>query len=446
MLNIKQPDKRIGIRNKSLADREIIAKLKSLGKLDTQFEDEDILLSLIDHENKDIRYYSINNLAKIQNIKLLEIYILALKKEETSRNRREIASAIGRMRSEKAIPTLKKLLKDNDPNVVLQSIRGLLVFKDRKPILNLLKELEHHPNELVKKVIGVEFPKKAKNLKNHSKVDERLKNCVVNGDTLQVMKKIKNDSLHLTFTSPPYYNARDYSIYDSYESYLKFLTKVFKEVYRITKEGRFFVLNTSPIIIPRVGRKYSSKRYPIPYDIHHHLIKMGWEFIDDIIWVKPEPSAKNRVSGFNQHREPLAYKPNCVSESIMVYRKQSDKLIDWNLKQYPEETIDESKVGDGFETSNVWHIDPTFDKTHSAVFPKELCDRVIKYYSLKGDLVFDPFAGSGSVGLSALENDRHFLLTELDKKYFKLMKEKLGDDLFRESVSFLKEDQFKKLR
>ena len=130
----------------------------------------------------------------------------------------------------------------------------------------------------------------------------------------------------------------------------------------------------------------------------------------------------------------------------MVYRKQSDKLIDWNLKQYSEETIDESKVADGFETSNVWHIDPTFNKTHSAVFPKELCDRVIKYYSLKGDLVFDPFAGSGSVGLAARENDRNFLLTELDKKYFKLMKEKLGNDLFRESVSFLKEDQFKKLR
>ena len=154
---------------------------------------------------------------------------------------------------------------------------------------------------MVKKVIGVEFPEKTKYLKDHSDVDESLKNHVINGDTLKIMKKIKKNSIHLTFTSPPYYNARDYSIYDSYESYLKFLTKVFKEVYRITKEGRFFVLNTSPIIIPRVGRKYSSKRYPIPYDIHHHLVKMGWEFIDDIIWVKPEPSAKNRVSGFNQH-------------------------------------------------------------------------------------------------------------------------------------------------
>ena len=126
----------------------------------------------------------------------------------------------------------------------------------------------------------------------------------------------------------------------------------------------------------------------------------------------------------------------------MVYRKQSDKLIDWNLKQYSDEIIEESKVEDGFETSNVWHIDPTFDKTHSAVFPKELCDRVIKYYSLKGDLVFDPFAGSGSVGLSALDNDRYFLLTELDKTYFNLMKKKLGNDLFSENVTFVKEDQF----
>ena len=442
----KKPDKRTGIRNKSLSDKEIISKLKSLGKLDTQFEDEDILISLIRYGNKEIRYYAIINLAKIKNVKLLEIYVSALKSEETSRNRREIASAIGRMRSETAIPVLKRLLKDRDPNVVLQAIRGLLVFKDRKSVLNLLKELANHPNELVKKVIEVEFPKKAKDLRNHSKVDARLINCVVNADTLEVMKEIKNESIHLTFTSPPYYNARDYSIYDSYDSYLKFLTKVFKQVYRITKEGRFFVLNTSPIIIPRVGRKYSSKRYPIPYDIHHYLIKMGWELIDDIICVKPEPSAKNRVAGFNQHRKPLAYKPNCISESVMVYRKQSDKLIDWNLKQYSEETIHDSKVEDGFETSNVWYIDPTFNKTHSAVFPKSLCDRVIKYYSLKGDLVFDPFAGSGSVAVSALQNDRHFLLTECDERYFKLMKEKLGNDLFSESISFLKENEFKKLR
>lgn len=60
---------------------------------------------------------------------------------------------------------------------------------------------------------------------------------------------------------------------------------------------------------------------------------MGWEFIDDIVWEKPEYSVKNRIGGFQQHRKPLAYKPNSVTEYLMVYRKQTDKLIDWNIHQ-----------------------------------------------------------------------------------------------------------------
>ena len=53
---------------------------------------------------------------------------------------------------------------------------------------------------------------------------------------------------------------------------------------------------------------------------------MGWEYVDDIVWLKPEPSAKNRVAGFNLHRKPLAYKPNCVTETLMVYRKKVTNL------------------------------------------------------------------------------------------------------------------------
>ncbi len=67
---------------------------------------------------------------------------------------------------------------------------------------------------------------------------------------------------------------------------------------------------------------------------------------------------------------------------LMVYRKKTDKLMDWNLHQYDFETINKSKVYDDYETSNVWQIDPVFDKVHCAVFPIELCDRVIKFYSM----------------------------------------------------------------
>jgi len=159
---------------------------------------------------------------------------------------------------------------------------------------------------------------------------------------------------------------------------------------------------------------------------------MGWEFIDDIVWVKPEASVKNRNAGFLQHRKPLGYKPNAVSEMIMVYRKKTDKLIDWNISQYNWDKVKKSKVADKYETTNIWHIGPTFDRVHSAVFPIELCNRIIKYYSFVDDLIFDPFAGSGTLGLAAVNLNRHFFLAEKEPKYVNRMKEDLirGGSLF----------------
>ena len=59
--------------------------------------------------------------------------------------------------------------------------------------------------------------------------------------------------------------------------------------------------------------------------------------------MKPGPIAKNRNGGFFQHRKPLGYKANSVSEYVIVYRKKTDKLIDWNMKQYPDEVVNQSK-------------------------------------------------------------------------------------------------------
>jgi len=422
---VRQKTKQVAVDIYSATDKEILATLKSIGYLDDDFQGAEILLNLCLHENKEIRYYAINNLAKLADDNLLGDFKQFLANETTSRNRMEIASAIGRMRSKKAIKTMIGLLDDPDPNVILQAIRGLLVFRNETEITTTLKNLHTHNNELVRKIIDVEFFDLKDYAKNHAQFPDELKNKVVNGDSLNILKEVEDESVHLTFTSPPYYNARDYSIYNSYESYLAFLKNIFQQVHRVTKEGRFFILNTSPIIIPRMGRKYSSTRYPIPYDLHHDLVKMGWEFIDDIIWVKPEPSAKNRIAGFEMHRKPLAYKPNCVSECVMVYRKKSNKLIDWVYDQYPKEIIEKSKVDDGYETSNIWKIDPASSKIHSAVFPLELCDRVIKYFSFEGDLIMDPFAGSGSVGVSAINNNRNYFLIEKDKLYFDEIQRKL---------------------
>lgn len=267
-----------------------------------------------------------------------------------------------------------------------------------------------------------------------------LRNIVINGDVLNVLDDIPNECIHLTFTSPPYFNARDYSNYNTYDDYLKFLHDVFEKTYRITKEGRFLIVNTSPVIEPRINRQHQSKRYAIPFDLHNILTDIGWDFIDDIIWEKPETSVKNRIGSFSQHRKPLAYKPNCVTEYIMVYRKHTDKLIDWNIRQYNKEIQESSKVGDNFETSNIWKIQPKHSKIHPAIFPDELCKKVIEYYSYKGDLVFEPFAGSGTLGRVANKMNRYSILVERNEEYFNSIKDTLSCE---GNFSFLTYDEFK---
>lgn len=417
-------------------DGTIVYVLEKLGRLENGYSKQP-LLNLLENNSETIRSLALKNLAKIGDVSLLDTFVKFAKQDESTEVRRESVSAIGRLRNEKTIPVLIKLLSDKDPKVVMQAIRGLLVFSNNGQVKKELSKLLNHPNELIKEVIGKEINGVSYGSKNSGKHDEfpkYLKNTIVQGDVLEALKYVPEESVHLTFTSPPYYNARDYSIYQSYDEYLKFLEEVFKEVHRVTKEGRFFVLNTSPIIIPRISRAHASKRYPIPYDIHPLLVKMGWEFIDDIVWVKPEASVKNRNAGFLQHRKPLGYKPNAISEMLMVYRKKTDKLIDWNIHQYSWDKVKKSKVQDKYETTNVWRIDPTFDRVHSAVFPMELCNRVIKYYSFVDDLIFDPFAGSGTLGRAAANLNRNFFLTEKEAKYVNRMKEDLikKDDLFNQ--------------
>ena len=426
----------------------LCAELSRLGRLPPSFDGRQ-LIPLANHESGKVRYLAVKNIGKLADENYLALLCKIADGEESTMVRREAVSAVGRMRSEKAISAMIRYSRDSDPKVVLQAIRGLLVFKKKTLVAKTLKDLEHHPNELVREVIESEFTyifDSRESRQAHCDFPPPMQNAVVQGDVSEVLKNVPDDSVHLTFTSPPYYNARDYAIYPSYEKYLGFLKGIFRQVHRITKDGRFFILNTSPIIIPRVSRQHSSRRYPIPFDIHPHLIEMGWEFIDDIVWVKPEASVKNRNGGFLQHRKPLAYKPNARTEYLMVYRKKTNKLIDWNLRQYDYSAIGKSLVKGDYETSNVWRIDPVFDKTHTAVFPLTLCHRVVRYYSLAGDLVFDPFGGRGTFGRAAIELSRNFFMTEIMPEYTARMKETLakGGQFFSPAPRFFSLAEFKR--
>ena len=241
-------------------------------------------------------------------------------------------------------------------------------------------------------------------------------NILINDGALEVLSRLPSNCVDLTFTSPPYYNARNYA---SYGNYLDAMVSILHEVFRVTKDGRFLVLNTSPVIQARISRQHSSKRYGIPFDLHPRLVDIGWEFIDDIIWAKPVESVKNRVAGFDSNRTPLTYKANVRTEYLMVYRKGCGQLIDWNLRQYSKDAIQNSLVDDDYERSNLWEISPAHDSVHPAVFPLRLCEQIVKLYSFKNDIVMDPFAGSGTLGEASMNLGRRCLLIERNAAYVK---------------------------
>ena len=426
--------------------QELITSIQVSGKRHQAFSANSII-PFTNHPNEGVRLQAIKTLGNLKSIELLDLFYQIAEHDCSTMVRREALSSIRRMRDPRTINKLISMLSQDDPKVVCQAIRGLLVFKGDKRVDDSLKPLINHPNEIVSSAIRKEYfshTKKGGTIP-HPFVYPFLKNVVVNADTLDVLTLLPEESLHLTFTSPPYYNARDYSIYQSYDAYLNFLKEVFDQVHRVTKEGRFLIVNTSPIIVPRISRQHQSIRYPIPFDLHTILVQLGWDFIDDIVWLKPEYSVKNRVGGFEQHRKPLGYKPNAVTEYLMVYRKHSERLLDWNMHQYAPHTVEESRVLGEYETTNAWTINPKSDKVHSAVFPEALCKRVIEYYSYKGDLVFDPFGGSGTLGRTARALGRFAFLTEKETKYFEYMKTfESTSSMFEErKVQFLSLEQFK---
>jgi DNA modification methylase len=255
-------------------------------------------------------------------------------------------------------------------------------------------------------------------------------NKVVLGDAAQIISELPLNSVQLVFTSPPYFNAKpEYTEYLDYQEYLDSLRRVFLRCHEVLSEGRFLIVNTSPILVRRISRQTASRRLALPFDLHHVLTTIGFEFIDDIIWVKPEGAgwATGRGRRFAADRNPLQYKAVPVTEYVMVYRKQTDKLIDWNIRTHHDpELVKKSKIGGTYEVTNVWRITPAHHKEHPAVFPDELVEKVIRYYSFIGDLVLDPFAGSGTVGRIALKMGRRFFLVDNESKYFQIMQREIG--------------------
>lgn len=250
---------------------------------------------------------------------------------------------------------------------------------------------------------------------------------LINMCCIKALSAMKNDNkkIHLTITSPPYYNVKDYVAYKDYKEYLNTLKDVFKLIYEITENGRMCCVNISNILLPRENRNSESTRIPLAFHFVPLMEEIGWKFIEDIIWVKPEGAAKNRNGGFFQHRQPVAYKPNIINEYIFVFQKPSKFLIDKIVRGYDAITSLNSKVADGYERTNVWKINPETKSKHPAPYPELLVDNLIKYYSFCGDVILDPFAGSGTTLVSAFKLNRKSIGFEIHREYIDIFENRI---------------------
>ena len=372
-------------------------------------------------------------------------YIKALGKERTPENldkllrifrenlnlpidiKREVVSSIGRQNDNDkiySILTREAFNKANHMELIYQMFRTCL-YKSRedKKFHELgLRIKNFYHNEIIDKMHDYYIYRQSG---HESTSDQRIAEpLLLVGDSRETLKQLPDNSIQLIFTSPPYYNAREYSDYNSYSEYLSRMKEILISCRRVLEEGRFIIINVSPVITKRPGREFESIRYPIHFDFHRILTEAGFYFIDEIIWIKPEPSVPDRVSGYRQTRKPLSYKPNCITESIMIYRSECNFLLDRNMKEYKSY---DKHDGEEIDSSNCWYIAPKSDKNHPAVFPEELCRRILKYYSFEGDSVLDPFAGSGTLGRVARRMGRIPVLCEINDKYAEIIEsEALG--------------------
>ena len=257
-----------------------------------------------------------------------------------------------------------------------------------------------------------------------------LANTVLGGDSEQTLTGLPDGSVDLVFTSPPYFNARpDSGDFVDYAAYLEKMRRVLRECRRVLAEGRFLVVNTAPVLLRRANRSQASRRLAVPFDLHRILVDEEFDFVDDIVWEKPEGAgwATGRGRRFAADRRPLQYKAVPVTEYVLVYRSRTDRLLDWNIHAHHDPgAVDRSRIADDYERTNVWRLPPASRRDHPAVFPVALAERVIRYWSFEDDVVLDPFAGVGTVGVAAARLGRRFVLSEVEPRYVTIMRRELA--------------------
>ena len=253
---------------------------------------------------------------------------------------------------------------------------------------------------------------------------------IINGDSRQ-MNELKDCSVHLIITSPPYWQLKDYGtenqigFNDSYESYINNLNLVWAECFRVLHDGCRLCIN----IGDQFARSVYYGRYKV-IPIHSEIIKfcetIGFDFMGQIIWQKTttmNTTGGGAVMGSFPHPRNGIVKLDF--EYILLFKKQG------NAPKPTQEQKDNSVMtNEEWNTyfNGHWYFNGAKQDKHLAMFPEELPARLIKMFSFPDEIVLDPFMGSGTTALAAGKLNRNSVGYEINAAYIPIIKEKIGQN------------------
>lgn len=227
------------------------------------------------------------------------------------------------------------------------------------------------------------------------------------------MKEISDNTLHLMVTSPPYNVTKEYDKDLSLKEYLQLLRNVFSETYRVLVYGGRACIN-----VANLGRK---PYIPLSDYISQMMIDIGYLMRGEIIWYKGAGAGVSMAWGSWQSAANPVLRD--THEYILVFSKGS---FSHKKPEDKEDTITRDQFMEW--TKSVWIMNPESAKKvgHPAPFPVELPYRLIQLYTYKGDIVLDPFMGSGSTAIAALKSDRKYVGYDIDPEFVKLTEERVA--------------------
>jgi site-specific DNA-methyltransferase (adenine-specific) len=237
------------------------------------------------------------------------------------------------------------------------------------------------------------------------------------------MDSIDNDSVHLTVTSPPYFVGKDYENYlKSIDDYFDMIRGVFKETVRVTIPGGKIIINLGDLA---VGSHFNEGGFPEEYlimlELWRYLRTLDTYLHGRIIWEKDDPWANSSHVTFHDKIKHGSYRILPAWEYVFVFRKGKKDREDKIAEDGRWITKDEWKTW----VHGVWFIRSVQrNDFHEAMFPDELVYRCVKMYSFPGDVVLDPFMGSGTVAVVAKIMGRNFVGYERISEYVTMAQSK----------------------